>query len=72
MELVGQVTRTQEAEDGRLQVEFRCTNHETFCFIAPPAIQPPENELIRCFTHRQEFEDGSIGRDHILEHWEPL
>lgn len=72
MELVGRVTRTQTADDGRLQVEFRCTNKEVFYFFAPPAIRPPEDELIRCFTHRQELEDGSTSRDFVLEHWETL
>jgi hypothetical protein len=72
MELVGRVVRTQDTEDDRLQVEFRCTNKEVFYFFAPPAIRPPEDELIRCFTHRHEPEDGSMSRDFILEHWEKL
>ena len=72
MELVGRVTRTQDTEDDRLQVEFRCTNKEVFCFFAPPAIRPPEGELIRCFTHRLVNEDGSTSRDFVLNHWEKL
>lgn len=72
MELVGRVIRTQKADDGRLQVEFRCTNKEEFYFYAPPAIQPPEGELIRVFTHRHQPEDGSMSKDYILEHWEEL
>ncbi len=72
MELVGRVTRTQTAEDGRLEVEFRCTNKEVFCFFAPPAIQPPIDELIRCFTHRPENEDGTVRRENVLNHWEKL
>lgn len=72
MELVGHVIRTQKVDDDRLQVEFRCTNKEEFYFYAPPAIQPPEGELIRCFTHRHQPEDGSMSKDYILEHWEKL
>ena len=74
MELVGRVTRTQEEEDGRLQMEFLCTNQEVFHFFAPPAIQPPEDELIRVFTHRLANKGGEvgIGRDNILNHWEKL
>ncbi len=72
MELVGRVTRTQETDDGRIQAEFRCTNKEVLHFIVPPAIQPPIDELIRCFTHRLESEDGSLKRENILNHWEEL
>lgn len=72
MELVGRVTRTQTVEDGRIQAEFLCTNKEVFCFFVPPAIQPPMDALIRCFTHRLEKEEGSTGRENVLDRWEKL
>jgi hypothetical protein len=72
MILVGRVTRTQETADGRLQAEFRCTNREVFNFFVPPAIRPPEDELIRCMTHRPEDKDGRMCLDNVLNHWEKL
>ena len=72
MILVGRITRTQETTDGRLQAEFRCTNKEVFNFFVPPAIRPPEDELIRCITHRPSNESGGMGSDNVLNHWEKL
>lgn len=72
MELVGQVTRIQTAEDGCIQAEFRCTNKEVFYFAVPPAIQPPIDKLIRCFTHRPRKEDGTMSRESVLNHWEKM
>ena len=72
MELVGHVLRTQKTDDDRLQVEFRCTNTEEFYFYAPPAIQPPEGELIRVFTHLLDDEGGGRRREYVLNHWEKL
>ena len=72
MELVGRVTRTQTATSGLIQAEFRCTNKEVFSFIVPPVLSNlPEDELIRCFTHRLGNNEGQP-REHILNHWEPL
>lgn len=72
MELVGRVTRTQKTDDGRTLAEFRCTNKEVLEFFVPKAIHPPEDELIRCWTHRVENDDGSLGRESVLNHWEEL
>ena len=52
MELVGRITRFQKTDDDRLQAEFYCTSKEMLYFFVPSNLRPPEDKLIRCFTHR--------------------